>query len=130
MTFRLLKAWKSTRPTISPVLTELGLHPGQEFLLSQLWRGDGVSQAELTTRLGVEPPTVSKALHRLERAGYVRRIRGRGPARTVFLTPAGRDLQGPVEKAWRDADAELLSGLDADERAIFADLAAKVARLN
>ncbi|PSK92424.1 DNA-binding MarR family transcriptional regulator [Haloactinopolyspora alba] len=117
--FRVLKAMKATQRTIGPALAELGLHPGQELLLSQLWREDGVTQAELITRLGVEPPTVSKALHRLERAGFVRRERTPGHGLTVHLTDDGRALQEPAEQAWRQADAELLRDLDDDDRAAF-----------
>jgi DNA-binding MarR family transcriptional regulator len=104
LSFRLLKAMKATRPAIWPVLAELGLHPGQDLLLSQLWREDGITQAELISRIGVEPPTVTKALQRLERAGFLRREPGPNRSRTVRLTAAGRALQEPVERAWREAD--------------------------
>lgn len=117
LSFQLLKAMKLSRPTIWPVLADLGLHPGQDLMLSALWKEDGITQADLVARLGVEAPTVSKALRRLERAGYVRRDPTRGRTRHVFLTEAGRDLRRPVERAWRRADRELDRSLTADERA-------------
>jgi DNA-binding MarR family transcriptional regulator len=89
------------------VLAGCGLHPGQDLLLSALWREDGIAQAELALRLGIEAPTVSRALERLERAGYVRREPGRGRSRSVYLTEQGRALRGPVEQAWASADREL-----------------------
>jgi DNA-binding MarR family transcriptional regulator len=98
---------KSARGAISPVLAECGLHPGQDLLLSALWREDGVTQAGLAARLGIEAPTVSRALERLERAGYVRREPGRGRSRRVYLTERGQVLRGPVEQAWAGADREL-----------------------
>ncbi len=128
MSFLLLKAMKATRPAVWPVLAELGLHPGQDLLLSNLWREDGISQSELIARLGVEPPTVSKALHRLEGAGYVRREPANGRGRIVHLTDAGRALQEPVERAWRQADADVLGGLDESERTTLRDLLTRVAR--
>lgn len=129
LAFKVLKATKSTRPVISAALTDVGLHPGQELLLSQLWREDGINQTELVERLGVEPPTVSKALNRLERAGFVRReSAGRGRAQAVFLTDAGRTLQEPVEAAWRRADEQLVKGLSEGERATFAALLVRIAR--
>lgn len=130
VSFRLLKAMKSAQRTVAPVLAELGLHPGQDLLLSQLWREDGITQAELIARLGVEPPTVSKALHRLERAGFVRRDRAPGRGRTVHLTDAGRELQEPAEQAWRRGDVELLRNLDEDERATLAELLRRLTRAN
>lgn len=122
LSFQLLKAMKLSRPTIWPVLAELGLHPGQDLLLSALWREDGITQAELVARLGVEAPTVSKALQRLERAGYVRRDPARGRTRRVFLTEAGRDLRRPVEQAWRRADRELHRSLTPEERATLKNI--------
>ena len=127
LAFKVLKATKSTRPVVWPALADVGLHPGQELLLSQLWRQDGISQTELVERLGVEPPTVSKALNRLERAGFVRReSAGRGRTQAVFLTDAGRTLQEPVEAAWRRADEQLVKGLSEEERDVFAALLVRI----
>jgi DNA-binding MarR family transcriptional regulator len=109
--YALLKAMKSTRGAIWPVLAEHGLHPGQDLLLSALWRQDGISQAELAARLGIEAPTVSRALERLERAGYVRREPGRGRSRRVYLTGPGQALRRPVEQAWRRADQRVAAQL-------------------
>ncbi|WP_152360638.1 MarR family winged helix-turn-helix transcriptional regulator [Microlunatus speluncae] len=128
LSYRLLKAMKATRPAIWPVLTELGLHPGQDLMLAQLWRADGITQAELVSRIGVERPTVTKALQRLERSGYLRREPGPGRSRTVHLTAAGRALQRPVEQAWRDADALVGAGLSPAEVEQLSDLLARVAQ--
>lgn len=114
--YALLKGMKTTRGSISPVLAEHGLHPGQDLLLSALWREDGITQAELVTRLGIEAPTVSKALGRLERAGYLRREAG-GRSRRVYLTDAGKALRRPVEQAWRTADRRLARRIGAEDLA-------------
>jgi MarR family transcriptional regulator, organic hydroperoxide resistance regulator len=115
LNFRLFKLMKGARHVIWPVLAEHGLHPGQDLYLSQLWRSDGQTQSELATNLGIEPPTVTRATQRLERAGFVRREPGRSRGRRVFLTEAGRAVREPVERAWQDADRGLaitLSALD------------------
>jgi MarR family transcriptional regulator, organic hydroperoxide resistance regulator len=90
VTYALLQAVKATRASISPALAANGLHPGQDLLLSALWGEDGITQSDLVERLGIRSPTVSKALTRLERAGYVRREIDANRSRRVFLTPAGR----------------------------------------
>jgi MarR family transcriptional regulator, organic hydroperoxide resistance regulator len=110
MTYALLQAVKASRASISPALAANGLHPGQDLLLSALWSEDGITQAELVTRLGIRSPTVSKALTRLERTGYVRREIDEKRSRRVFLTPAGRALRQPVEQAWQAADLRLQGG--------------------
>ena len=55
------------------LLRDLGLAPGQELLLLQLWDRDHCSQADLVERLGLDPSTVTKMLQRLERNGWVGR---------------------------------------------------------
>jgi DNA-binding MarR family transcriptional regulator len=115
--YALLQGMKSTRGAISPVLAERGLHPGQDLMLSALWREDGITQAELAARLGIEAPTVSRALQRSERAGYVRREAGRGRSRRVYLTEEGQALRRPVEQAWRNADRRLRRRIGPDDLA-------------
>lgn len=129
LSYRLLKASKAGRPAIWPVLAEVGLHPGQDLLLAQLWESDGITQSELIARIGVEPPTVTKALQRLERAGYLRREPGPGRTRTVHLTEAGRALRAPVEQAWREADALLTARLTEVEVARLAELLGRITNL-
>ncbi|MFC7623668.1 MarR family winged helix-turn-helix transcriptional regulator [Microlunatus sp. GCM10028923] len=130
LAFRLLKASKAGRPAIWPVLAEVGLHPGQDLLLSRLWESDGIAQSELIARIGVEPPTVTKALQRLERAGYLRREPGPGRTRTVHLTEAGRALQAPVEQAWQEADALIRSRLSDADAAQLAELLSRIIDLD
>jgi MarR family transcriptional regulator, organic hydroperoxide resistance regulator len=115
--YALLQAVKATRASISPALAANGLHPGQDLLLSALWSEDGITQAELVERLGIRSPTVSKALTRLERVGYVRREIDANRSRRVYLTPTGRALRQPVEQAWRVADQRLRGHAD-DEQLI------------
>jgi DNA-binding MarR family transcriptional regulator len=126
MTYALLQAVKASRASISPALAANGLHPGQDLLLSALWSEDGITQAELVERLGIRSPTVSKALTRLERVGYVRREIDERRSRRVFLTPAGRALRLPVERAWRAADRRLTG--DTSQEQLTA-LAAIIGRL-
>ena len=56
-------------------LAEVELHVGQEMVLIELWREDGLRGGELAERLGVVSPTVTKMLRRLERCGLVSRRR-------------------------------------------------------
>lgn len=125
--YALLQAVRATRASISPALAANGLHPGQDLLLSALWSEDGITQAQLVERLGIRSPTVSKALTRLERVGYVRREIEANRSRRVYLTPAGRALRIPIEQAWRVADEEL-AGRAGDEQ--LAALQSVIARLS
>lgn len=126
MAYALLKGMKSTRGPISAVLADRGLHPGQDLMLAALWRQDGVTQADLVARLGIEAPTVSRALQRLERAGYVRREAGRGRSRRVFLTDEGTAVRRPVEQAWRNADRRIAKLLGPEDTATLRDIISRL----
>ncbi|MGR6913978.1 MarR family winged helix-turn-helix transcriptional regulator [[Actinomadura] parvosata] len=124
LTYALIKLMKAHRNQLAAALVPLGLHVGQELLLNQLWREDGLTQGELIARLGVEPPTVTKTLQRLERVGVVHRAPDPDRPRIgrVYLTDAGKALREPVEAIWRRLDEDLQRGFTQEERELLAKL--------
>jgi DNA-binding MarR family transcriptional regulator len=123
---RLVGASKRAQRMLAARFEPLGIHPGQDRLLSELWLKDGLSQTELIERLSVEPPTVTGTLQRLERDGFVRREPDSSNRRIsrVLLTEAGRELERPVREAWREAEAEIgrdLSPAERDELVVLLD---------
>jgi len=100
------------------LLHGLGLSAGQELLLMLLWDKEPRSQAELTRELAIEPPTTSKMLSRLEKAGVIARNRSESDRRTVLvtLTEAGRALEGPVNAAWRTLEEDTVAALTPEEQ--------------
>ncbi|WP_188197098.1 MarR family winged helix-turn-helix transcriptional regulator [Nonomuraea sp. SYSU D8015] len=124
LSYALIKLMKTQRNQLAAALAPLGLHAGQEMLLNELWREDGLTQGELIARLGVEPPTVTKTLQRLERAGFVHRAPDPDRPRVgrVHLTDAGKALREPVEEIWTRMDEDLQRGLDDTERELLARL--------
>ena len=126
--FALAKVCRAHRGNVGGMLAEFGLHVGQDMVLIELWQADGLRGGELACRLGVEPPTVTKMLRRLENFGLVERRPDPADARSfrVFLTPAGRALEGPVSRCFERAEEKTLTGLEPSERREFARLLAKM----
>ena len=126
--FTLAKVCKAHRANIGGLLAEHGLHPGQEMVLMELWEDDGLRGGELAVRLGVEPPTVTKMLRRLEACGLVERGSDPTDARSfrVYLTEEGRGLREPVLGCWERAEETVLAGLGAEERQTFRRLLNRV----
>ena len=126
--FTLAKTCKAHRADIGAMLAEIGLHPGQEMVLIELWQEDGLRGGELAVRLGVEPPTVTKMLRRLENCGLVERRPDPADARSfrACLTEDGRSLEQPVLRIWEAAEEKTLGGLSPDERRDFHKLLLKV----
>jgi DNA-binding MarR family transcriptional regulator len=126
--FTLAKVCRAHRSNVGELLSHVGLHVGQEMVLIELWRDDGLRGGELAERLGVEPPTVTKMLRRLERCGLISRRRDPEDARSfrVYLTDEGRSLEEPVARCWESADEKTLAGMSAGERRTFHRLLTKV----
>ncbi len=126
--FTLAKVCRAYRGNVGELLAEVGLHVGQEMVLIELWRDDGLRGVELAERLGVEPPTVTKMLRRLERCGVVSRRQDPEDARSflVYLTEEGRSLEEPIARCWETVEERTLAGLSAGERRTFHRLLTKV----
>lgn len=116
--YALAKACRAHRGNVGEVLAEIGLHVGQEMVLIELWERDGLRGGELASRLGVEPPTITKMIRRLENCGLLARRQDPEDARSfrVFLTEEGRSLEDPVTHRWGRIEEKTLSGLDEEER--------------
>jgi len=97
---------------------------GQWRFLRQLWREDGITQRELSERVGMREPTTVVALKGLEKAGLITRKKTTDDRRKTFihLTPHAKKLElilAPMNaeiheiatKGMTDDEVEVLQGL-------------------
>jgi MarR family transcriptional regulator, organic hydroperoxide resistance regulator len=72
--------------------------PGQWYFLRTLWDEEGLSQRELSRRVGTTEPTTVSALRLLARNGMVERVRNPKDRRTIniFLTDKARDMKSEL----------------------------------
>ena len=99
-------------------LEEYGIGSGQYAYLMLLYRYDGSSQDELTEKLRVDKATTTRAIVKLVRTGFVRRMRDTDDRRKfhVFLTKKGWEFR-PVLREILDRWTEgLLEGFTEEER--------------
>jgi len=96
-----------------------GVSMGQWFFLCALWEEDGLTQRELSQRVGMMEPTTVTALNGMERAGLVTRVRNAHDRRKVniFLTDKGRALRGTLEPYAKNLNQAALTGLSPGEAA-------------
>ncbi|HET6566975.1 MAG TPA: MarR family transcriptional regulator [Rhodothermales bacterium] len=105
-----------------------GVHCGQDLLLMALGENGRLRPSDLADQLGVEPPTVTKMLQRMEAAGMISRSPDPADARVswVQLTKEGRHLEVHVEGCWEAAEARAVAGLNVEERLLLRLLLAHV----
>jgi DNA-binding MarR family transcriptional regulator len=103
------------------LLEEIGLYRGQTHVLRVLWEREGCTHSELATRLHVQPATITRMIQRMERAGFVERRPDPEDQRVsrVYLTEAGRAVQGDVQQIWHTLEEETFAGLSPEERALL-----------
>jgi len=123
LSFAIFALARAHRATAAAMLRALGLHPGQELLLMQLFERDGQTQSELLDSVGLDHSTVSKSLRRMQEAGLVIRKPNEDDRRAlnVWLTDRGRAMREPIEAMW--ARLEEISTRDLDDQAISSFIA-------
>ena len=126
--FLLSMICRAQRGKMSEALTEIGLYAGQEMFLWQLWQQDGLTQSQMVERMCVQPPTVSKMLDRMEKAGLVERRPDSEDSRIsrVYLTELGHRNQRAVRDIWINIEQCLTEGLTVEERLLLRRLLLQV----
>lgn len=101
------------------LLREVGLHPGQELLLMQLWNGGPQRQVDVLRILGSDAATITRSVQRLEKAGLVQRTPNPDDGRSVIIeaTSASHDLRDRVSQVWETLEAATVSELSGSEQA-------------
>jgi|SRR5579862_251917 len=107
-----------------------GVTRGQWYFLRVLWITDGVSQRELSARVGMMEPTTVIALRGMERAGLIRRVRGGDDRRKVrvFLTAKATRLRNELLAVARTITDEAERGLAQRDFAAFRRVIARMTK--
>jgi MarR family transcriptional regulator, organic hydroperoxide resistance regulator len=105
-----------------------GVTRGQWYFLRVLWEEDGLSQRELSARVGMMEPTTVIALRGMEKAGLVRRARSAEDRRItrVHLTPKARRLRDRLLQISQGVNDQGAEGVDPAELARFRHVIARM----
>jgi MarR family transcriptional regulator, transcriptional regulator for hemolysin len=112
-------AAKSARMLLEGHLTQAGASFSTWTVLAVLESGGPMIQRALAAALGIEGPTLTRHLDRLEELGLIHRNRAGADRRyaLVDLTAAGRALCHELDAIARSANDQLLDGFSDDETA-------------
>lgn len=128
LSFVLAQTCKLHRQRAETYLSRHGLYIGQDKILFHLWREDGLTQSELAERLVVQAATVTKMVHRMVKAGLIRRSKDLDDQRVsrVYLTDAGLALREAVDQVWVQLDSDIGTSLSLEERVLLRRLLLQV----
>ncbi len=108
-------------------LTPLGMTPAHMPVLLAL-EHEPQPQKMLAARAGVEQPTMTATLNRMERDGLVERLPNPDDGRSslVALTTKAREKLPAIEEAVREVNALALSGLGKKDRKLYFALLSQI----
>jgi len=123
-------AFRSFARALEKRTAPYGVSAGQWRFLRVLWREDGLTQRELSRRVGMREPTTVTALKGLEKSGFIRREPSSTDRRKVhvYLTPSARKLQATLAPCVAEVNEIALQGLTEDEVATLRRLLQQVGR--
>ncbi len=109
-------------------LKPYGVTVQQFSLLGSLRQHPGESVAEMANRVRIDRTSLTRNLDLLERKGLVRRVEAHGNTRRCELTKAGDRLLSRLIEEWKQAQAQLLAELDADDAAAYLRVSKQMSR--
>jgi len=101
-----------------------GVTMGMWYFLRALWDEDGLTQRELSRRVGMMEPTTVSALNHMERRGLIERRRNERDRRkvNVFLTRQGKALEKKLLPYAIDVNKIALNAITPDEAEVLRGL--------
>ncbi len=112
-------AFRCTSSSLSRRLKQHDVLYGHWTLLRILWRGDGLTQRQLSEQAGVTEPSTITALKGMEAQGYVfrQKVPGNKKNNRVFLTPKGVALRSAIVICAEEVNAIASQGVPAEDLA-------------
>ena len=102
---------------LAPRIARHGVSPGQWNVLRILWEADGLSQRDISRRLGIMDPSTASTLASLARDGMILRRKHPTDRRQtlVYLTAEGRALRDRVLHCAGEVNALAVAGLPPED---------------
>lgn len=93
--FKLYTAAREIIKLYTPLLKELDLTYPQYLVMMLLWEREGMTVIEIGKKLHLDSGTLTPLLKKLEKRGYITRVRAEQDERKVVisLTPQGKELK-------------------------------------
>ena len=114
-------AHRAMQRRLEEAIAPLGVSRGQWYFLRVLWEGDGLTQRELSARVGMMEPTTVVALNGMEKTGLIRRERSPEDRRKIhiYLTQKGSKLREDLLPLAREVNEKASVGISEEDLDAF-----------
>jgi DNA-binding MarR family transcriptional regulator len=111
------RAHRALQRELEDRLRPFGITAGMWHFLRALWEEDGLSQRELSDRVGTKEPTTVSALHAMEKRGLAVRVPDTVDRRksNIFLTRPAKDLRDLLLREAREVNRTATMGISTAE---------------
>ncbi|WP_085992973.1 MarR family winged helix-turn-helix transcriptional regulator [Oceanobacillus senegalensis] len=93
------------------------LHRAQWTILYSLYNHGPATPVEISHYQGVEKPTITRTVHRLEELEYVERVSGKDKReKRIQLTQKGKKIYESVRVSINQLEREILKGISKEEQ--------------
>ncbi|EAU43302.1 hypothetical protein FP2506_10671 [Fulvimarina pelagi HTCC2506] len=125
---QLARTSRAMRAASGQELGALGLHPGQDTVLTAISENEGITLKDLAILLSVRPPTVTKTIARLSAQGFVEKRLASSDTRQscAFLTVEGRMAAKKLKSLRKQLRRTALRGLSEKQQKTFLKLLKRV----
>ena len=122
------RAARLLRQRMNSAVAEIGLTAPQAAVLLALSGSEGPTPSILAEALGIDRPTMTGLIGRLERDGWVQLLSHPTDGRARIITPTEKTLLAlsDIAEASRSVSADALEGLTESERELLLELLARV----
>ncbi|MBO0610367.1 MarR family winged helix-turn-helix transcriptional regulator [Myceligenerans salitolerans] len=113
-------------------IAPFGVAPGQFPALLCLFEEDGLTQAEMCSRVQIAQPTMAHTLRRMERDGLVTRtpVPEDGRSSRTWLTDHAREIEDDLVRIGRGINASAVTGLsEAEVEALLTSISVMIDNL-
>ncbi|MDP6391088.1 MAG: MarR family winged helix-turn-helix transcriptional regulator [Alphaproteobacteria bacterium] len=130
MGYLLRDCYRSLAKSLEVRIARHGVKMGQWFLLRELWEEDGLTQRELSERVGIMEPTTVVAIRGMVKDGVVTRERDTKDRRKlrIHLTAKGRRLKNKLLPFASEVNAIATRHMSEDEIRQFRELMNRMKR--
>jgi DNA-binding MarR family transcriptional regulator len=124
----LVQICKVRRNKSNALLSEAGIHEGQDILLYYLSQEDGQTVSSLVEKMCIQQATISNMIDRMVATGMIIKEKDAADKRTsrIYITDKGTDAYKQIVRIWKTMESVATTGLSEQQQTQLADLLKQV----